>query len=526
MKRARGLLVGVAATLTASACASTVQSTGTQAGAASLVQGGLPVPGGTTTTDDGLSIPGVQQGSTPINGGDVAGDGQAIPGAATTTPGSAVGPGSAVPSAAVDVQGVGVTPTTIFVGVTFLTNGDAANAALGASGVTTGDEKADAKALVADINAHGGVAGRRLVPVYHGYDANSTSPYAVQDQAACADFTQDNHVFAVLGYGYTDDFTACVTKAGALQIDQGELIYPDAGFFRQYPAYFNIGTLTQDRMMGAEVASLVRQHYFSGWNTATGSPGAAPTKVGVLGFDAPEWSRPIKSVLLPGLARAGHRVDPQDVQLVPFPDSTAGNGQVAAQIQNAALRFRQHGVTHVVMLDTTGGLTLLFAEGTRNQRYYPRLGINSATGLQALAGEGLFDAKQINGALGLGWAPFIDLPAQEGNKYATATTRHCLDVMKKRSGQTYDSTNAASLALGYCDQFYSFAEALRHVGPVINQTTGVAAYEGLHDSYTPADLPAMFLGPGRHDGAQLAYDMKWDSECSCVRYVSKGREVL
>ena len=40
-------------------------------------------------------------------------------------------------------------------------------------------------------------------------------------------------------------------------------------------------------------------------------------------------------------------------------------------------------------------------------------------------------------------------------------------------------------------------------------------------SYPSATVPEMYYGPGRHDGAQRGFDMKWDTECSCARYTGQ-----
>ena len=55
------------------------------------------------------------------------------------------------------------------------------------------------QALVNYVNDHGGLLGKDIKPVYY-----SINPLAEMggggsvDQAMCSDFTQDNHVFAVM----------------------------------------------------------------------------------------------------------------------------------------------------------------------------------------------------------------------------------------------------------------------------------------------------------------------------------------
>jgi hypothetical protein len=420
----------------------------------------------------------------------------------------------------------GVTAKSVFVGITYTTNGDAANAAIGAAGITSGDEKADAQAVIDDINAHGGVAGRKLVPVFHAYDANSQQTRATQDQAACSDFTQDHHVAAVVGIGLSPVWNACFTKARVVDANSGTIIDPDQAVFRQYPYYIDAGTIAQDRADAELARTLVRLRYFDGWNATTGQPApGVKAKIGVLGVDVPEWNRPLEHVLLPALRAAGHSVAASDVRRIYNPQSTAEDGQTLASIQNAVLQFRQDGVTHVILLDTGGQLLTFFGKDAKSQHYYPRYGLHSGSGVQAIYDAGLVDADQLNGAVGLGWDPGLDLSATASAKYDTSATRHCLAVMKQRTGQTYTSTNAASLALSYCDEIYLLARAVGAAGPVINGGTIVHAVEEIGSGFVPAALPAAYFGPGRHDAVELGYDLEWDNSCTCARYTSPARRI-
>ena len=510
--------VGSTVALTLTGCGTTVSTTL----AGRTEPNGLSAPGGTTGSPVGTA------GSAPTSG---AGAG-ALPGgpsvAAAAEGGSArsqAAVSAAVPESTVG-QGAGVTATSVYVGITYTTNADAANAAIGAAGITSGDEKADARAVIDDINAHGGVAGRKLVPVFHAYDANSQQTRATQDQAACSDFTQDHHVAAVVGTGLSDVWNSCFTKAHVVDVNSGTIIDPDEAVFRQYPYYVDAGTISQDRADAELARTLVRLRYFDGWNATTGRPAPGVTaKIGILGVDVPEWNRPLEHVLLPALRAAGHPVAASDVRRIYNPQSTAEDGQTLASIQNAVLQFRQDGVTHVILLDTGGQLLTFFGKDAKSQHYYPRYGLHSGSGVQAIYDAGLVDADQLNGAVGLSWNPGLDLSATASAKYDTPATRHCLAVMKQRTGQTYSSTNAASLALSYCDEIYLLARAVDTAGPVINGGTIVHAVEAIGAGFVPAALPAAYFGPGRHDAVELGYDLKWDNGCTCARYISPARRI-
>jgi ABC-type branched-subunit amino acid transport system substrate-binding protein len=61
--------------------------------------------------------------------------------------------------------------------------------------IDLGDYEAAYNALIAELNAHGGIHGRRIVPVFGKLDV--ISPSAAQE--TCVHLTQDEKVFAVLG---------------------------------------------------------------------------------------------------------------------------------------------------------------------------------------------------------------------------------------------------------------------------------------------------------------------------------------
>ena len=512
----RAGLAAAAVALLATACGTTVKDTD----AVGSADAGLTAPatGQSATGDSGLTVG--ASGTT----GTVATAGTGTVGTtaegSSTTSGSATAPGSSG-SVATQVPGIGITDSTISIGVTYSTGNDEANRALG-NNLTTGDQKADAQAVIDDINAHGGVAGRKLVPVWYDYQSTDARPYTTIDNEACAHFTQDNRVFAVVGDGITDNFAACVTKAGAMMVaSASQIIGPDQAYFNRYPYVFNIGFLTQDRMMAEEVRSLVRQNWFTGWNSSTGKPASAvPAKIGIISFDTPSWNTPLDHVMLPMLKQAGHPVDPDNVERVAHPSDTNGVAASVAQVQSAVLKFRQNGVTHVIVLDGNGSMTLHMLNNMRSQHYYPRLGVNSATGMEVLATQYHEDAQSFNGAAGVGWLPILDLPAGKGDKYFTPETQDCIHMIEKRTGQRFADTNAASVALGECDQLYLLAHAINAAGKVVNRDTASAAIEALGGKFPAAGTHGVFFSPTRHDGIEFGYDLSFDMSCRCTKYVA------
>lgn len=415
----------------------------------------------------------------------------------------------------------GVTATEIRVGILYSANGEQAAKTAGYN-VNRGNEEQNWRAVIAEVNARGGVVGRRLVPVFFKWDAQSTQTTASQEAAECAAFTQDSPVFAVVTNG-TPDFTACLNRAGVLHATTGNYAGHDRDFYRRFPTFFEQRPL-QERYQADLVSAFVRQKYFTGWDTLRGAPGTAKAKLGVLVIDRSDYLRPMEQVLLPALRRAGYPVDPQLVSRVPIYSTAQDAGPVAAATKSAVLRFQQESVTHVVILDANGTTTALFAQNSQSQLYYPRLGGTSASGFQQLYDLKALNDRQINGVAGLGWTPILDLKAGQGDKYLSKAAPECLSVIKRRTGQTFASTTAAGVAMFACDAIFPLAAALKHTQGPLNRMSAVRAIESA-GSLLAASVPRLSFSPTQHDGLVTGFDMAWDSGCSCVRYADAGHRM-
>jgi hypothetical protein len=502
------------------------------AGCGSTIQGGTTatVPGDGTT----VARPGGGTGSAT---GLVAGNTGTVPGGTSTTGGGS-GPGSGVPvpesgtvggGSTSGITGApsignapGVTDTEIKIGITYFVNGDQAAKTAGYN-LSRGDEEKNWRAVIAEVNARGGVAGRKLVPAFYAWDAQSTQTTASQEAAECAAFTQDNRVFAVVTTG-TPDFTACLTRAGVLHATTGSYVGHDRDFQQRFPTFFEQRP-SQERYQAALVSTMVRQQYFTGWNTLQGAPGTAKAKLGVLVIDRSDYLRPVERVLLPALRRAGHPVDSTLVLRAPLYVGAQDAGPVAAATKNAVLRFQQEGVTHVIILDANGTTTALFAQNAQSQLYFPRLAGTSASGFQQLYDLKALNDRQINGTVGLGWTPVLDLPAGQGDRYLSKAAPECLSVIKRRTGQTFTSTTAAGVAMLACDAVFPLSTLLKDQQGPLTRAGAVHAIESFGQRLLAASVPYLRFSPTQHDGLETAFDMVWDNACSCIRYKDAGHRL-
>ncbi|MDP9182811.1 MAG: ABC transporter substrate-binding protein [Actinomycetota bacterium] len=497
----------------ATACGSTVQGSsrvtaGNGVGNPQGIDDGL---GGTT----GLSAPqapggaGVtptaSQSSTGSSGGSTAG-----PLSSTTGRGA---PGGVTPA----TSGPGVTDKVVYVGVVHDANADGVNSAAGVGAVTHGDSLANTRAIVDDINRHGGVAGRRVELVTADFDSTSTQTLDQQWAAVCQTFTRDSpRVFAVIEVT-NESYRDCLSRAGVLMLSDN---LPTIGeeSFRRHPGMFELGFPNVDRLARYQVTSLVEQHYFTPWNIFTGQASATgAVKVGVLTYNDRVFSSAVDRYLVPALRRLGY--DPMVERVAPL-GGASDVGASAAAVKSAQLAFAANGVTHIIPFESNGGLSTFFLPTARTQAYYPRYGISTASGFEALREAGVADNRQFNGAVGFGWMPSVDLQANdnpEKGRYSNAARRHCRQVLRDH-GITPDSGNAEAIALSACASLYLLQGAAARTPGHLTVGTLASAIESLGATYQGAGSLGMTFGPGRHDAADKVYHWRYTEACTCFRY--------
>jgi ABC-type branched-subunit amino acid transport system substrate-binding protein len=490
----RGLLALTAALLagTCSACGSTVQMRSSGLGTApqgSELSGPGEVSG--TAGAPGLGTAGIQ-GPAPVNG---AGGAGLTTGSSSTTVGSAGGtaPESGGQAA---LTAKGVTTTQVLIGYSTSKALSSVAGSLGLKGVDVGDTKAQVEAVVKDLNARGGLLGRKVV--LKPYDV-STSSNASQEM--CSAWTQDAHVFAVVdavnvGAPVTNEnLAACLSKASVPLLTGAPLISQLS--FNRYPFVIAPGHAASERYMTGLVASLVRDDYFRGWNAALGAPGAGPIKIGINSFDTPGDQNRVKE-LTRALRAAGY----SNIIVAKHPSDPTG---VPASTQSAVLRFKAEGVTHVF------GASVFFYQDADSQNFRPRYAVDdSANTVQLMAQNA--PKSQLHGSLGAGY-----LPMSEDDSYnsTNAAAKNCLRIMRDAG---IDTTNrfATTYMLAVCDRFWVLERAVTASGAL----TPSGVLQGLGRLPTGMDSAgtyAMTLGPAHRDGAFRLRSFSYVDSCSCFR---------
>src|SRR5262245_22786817 len=175
--------------------------------------------------------------------------------------------------------GSGSSGGTVKIGIHMSANLQAAYAAFGAKNAG-GDITPQLNAVVDWINAHGGMHGRKVVPVFHASDPlNGT--FDSEAQAACSDFADDKHVFAVVSGAVlpTPVTPDCLSKKLVPIVWDYHFLVDGTGWSQWMPYLYMPFSVSGDRM-GFYVDQLAANGYFN--------PGA---KVAIVRYDVPEHAR-------------------------------------------------------------------------------------------------------------------------------------------------------------------------------------------------------------------------------------------
>ncbi len=438
------------------------------------------------------------------SGSSAAGSGSSAGSSGTAAGGSAApvtgGAGSGVRPAAAP----GITDTKMFFGIPYVKNQCEANRALG-GGDTCVDSRHATNAMIDWVNDQGGLGGRKVAPVYYGYDATSSKTSDQQTQEACAHWTQDNKVFMIFSAGSIVD--ECAKKAGVAQLGGGPS-FPDT--YRKYPHRIDINNLNSIRMGQVTVNGLNNQSYFSDKDP----------KYGFVTWDDPDYRRTLKEGYLPSLGRVGAELT--EVAYLHSPQSVEEIGQTSADVSNAVLRFKAAGIDHVIIQDGSSGacagacIMLTWMRQSEAQDYRPRYGLNGDDGPpEAAKRAGFVPASQLRNSVTVDWSDWND----QTNRGLPPNTRmkKCKEIMRKRDVDM-SNLNQLGAALSACDAFWFLQFAFARMPQVITIDNFVVGVNRIGYDYKSVAAFGNFFSPSRHDGLGAVRDGVFRDSCECYQY--------
>lgn len=488
MKPGRPAALPVLLVLAVTGCGSTVQPVD-RPGAS------LPASG---SSPDGFAIatPSSDGGQTiSTTGGTGTTSGSGMEAAAGSTGSGLTTETTASPTTPRGLSGPGVTAKTITFGVVYDTSNAGGNASLGID-VNPGDLRQYYSAVAADVNAHGGILGRKLVPAYLGQSSTSTATADTNAQEVCDTFTRDKPSLAILGQS-SPLIRDCTRKAHVLDVFDGASA-AGAQTFADHPGYVEPASINLDRVGPVTVNGLAKTDYFSG-----------KPKVGIVVWDDKAYRHSVDVGWKPSLSEIGHAA--ADTAYIPVPHSSSDLSSSSAAISSAALRFSSEGITHVLILDGPAGvfsgtgLTLLWLKGAGSQQYYPRYGFNTNNSADAGYDAGLWNARDIKDARYVTWASYSAATDQGIPANPSRTT--CEAIMRKAGIDVSDVAKLAA-ALAACDEVWVLRDSLNRGSGDATLDGAVKGLNTLGTSLRSARSYGTRFASDRHDGVaavRLAY---------------------
>jgi hypothetical protein len=376
-------------------------------------------------------------------------------------------------------------------------------------GNAAGDPHQANRALVKAMNARGGLAGRRIEAIYYTVDG-SAADYSTQEQAACAAFTQDHHVEAVLGDGAVDDtLVACLLHAGVPIITSDPVKALDEAEWRRYPNLIAVLAMAEDR----QAATFVEQSVRTGWLTKK-------NKLGVLNSGCPWGERSYNNVVVPAAKRYG-----VPVEHFSFGCYRTGAGALpplSSDVQSAALQFRAEGVDRVMILGANADAAayIFLTKYADSQRWYPGYIVGSGALARGWVESGVVSRDQAANTREVGWIPPVDV----ADAPQTPEVRACTALVV--SGGAPAPTGPGAYG-GACDMMLVLQKALARSGGIGGLPAIRSAVESFGTSYVGASNinGKTWVGPDRHDGAQLVAVAAYQAGCGCFRYIAKPQPV-
>ena len=340
--------------------------------------------------------------------------------------------------------------------------------------ISHGDYKTTYNAVIDQLNKQGGVNGRKVVPVFAPINPIGTAPA----QEACLKLTEDEKVFATVGFFYFDA-PLCYVSQHDTPILGGTM---DPTYLQQAKAPWmtlDSGPEVTPRAIDALVKS-----------------GDLKGKVGVVGV-ASEEKNLLDAAVLPSLKRNGIK---NTVAIIdaPLSDTVAATQQAGT----IAEKFKSEGIKTVLLV---GAAPSAFSNALKNTDYRPKLVGTPFSTFQGAALNKATDPALWKGSATADIAADFNDPSLQ-KCYSTVTKATGDTIVERAAPGTPDYQASARAACQYISLFSQLAGA---AGKDLTVAGFGKAAEKL-GSVTVPGLGTIKYDPKTHTWQQPLYTYKYD----------------
>jgi ABC-type branched-subunit amino acid transport system substrate-binding protein len=424
--------------------------------------------------------------------------GGATPGGGGAAGPSAGGPPTAnlsAPAGARTASDRGVTPDTIKLGI--LTAAEDSLASVGATYKGRPVEQV-AQPFIDEVNAQGGINGRKLVPAYTRFNPASADDMV----AACIDQAQDKKVFASLALlGFYGEGEVCLANHQTPTISDANsseytLYQREKGWVRQT-------SMDKDRTLENWIDWMVASQ------TATPA-----TRLGLVYTDVPEDRQVVNDVVLPYLRSKGLEV--KDVAIF----TLSSIDQMVAEAQRATFKFKADGIE--LVLPVTNFLQFfLFVQQADLTGYVPRYTVTDFGGMASATT--FYPEDQWTGVTGT--TSTLSGQPQRNGVPDTPQAQDCLHTYNAAGlhfnpdpdhPQLPDAVEVTTM-LTMCEHIALFADAARRAGLNPTRQGFLTALGNTGPwSYRVVETPPLLFKPNRYDSVDNYAVIRWQPRCDGV----------
>jgi ABC-type branched-subunit amino acid transport system substrate-binding protein len=341
--------------------------------------------------------------------------------------------------------------------------------------IDRGDAQKIFDALTAQLNAEGGINGRKVDVDVEKYSVLNPA----DAEAVCTKFTQDEKVFAVISAfdGVTASADKCVTDHKTFLIGGS----PDLATARTTPWVSQ--TASQERQAKEFVQLMAKKGLFKGKTIGISTD--------------PAQEEVTKKVIVPALKKAG-----TPAKVVVVDDGPPGDTAAAdANWDVFAEKFKSAGVNHVILVGTeaAGGLTRLLDRGVKATVSSPTNGLVEGLGTsQTQRPPSAYDGYYT--ITGLTPDEIFADPPMHKCVQAFETANPSITV-KKPSAVAEGETDWATGILTACGQLGIFQTIAEKAGKNLTNQSVLDAVNGMTENFVLPGSPYNTFGPKKFDAS-------------------------
>ena len=450
-------------------------------------------PGGTSGSSTGAF--GTTGGTTGITGGSTSGG---TSGSGTSSSGTS-GSGTSGTSGSPQSPGLKGELTVSYVNVTGF---DQLGQVVVVKTASTGSAVAQAGAMADWVNAHGGIAGRKLITKVHDYNAMQASE--VNDNNLCKTITETDKAFMAVLHGQIHySARACYAAHKTLAFEGAAYGFGKTFYDQHAPYLWSPSYADYDQTSRALVKTIVERKWLAG-----------QTKVGLVLWDDAPYHQVADKTLIPLLKAAG-------VSVVQATVSNADIGSIENGIHAAAQTMVTNQVTHLLFLGSAP-LQPFFVQ--QNQQYSQFVyALTSFDVPRYMAGN---FAPNMAGAIGIGFSPVDDVVDAQYAFPQPGLETVCKDIYKKAGVDVparYSDAFNSKQAMSYCESTLLLKKAADTIPTSLTGASWTAAADQLGTSFQAAQTFQTSYSSSKRTGAVSYRDILFNSACTCMTYATGNR---